>query len=131
MHHAVPLVSLRLPADAGGGPHPVGPVDPVPPPESGCAGPAGSQRVRRQILRIDDCAVWTSLSPAGDTLTVGIFNLGDVQQAVSIPQDLLEIPSMPIGRDLWTGKFYATPYDTIPALLNPHACELIAFPLDQ
>lgn len=89
------------------------------------------QRVRRQVLRTDSCAVWTSMSPLGGSLCVGIFNLGDGQQVISIPQEMLGIPGTPVCRDLWSGKLCATPQDTINAFLEPHDCDLLEFTLEE
>ena len=89
------------------------------------------RRTRRQVLRDDNIAVWTSLSPDGDTLCCGIFSLGDEPYPARIPLEILGIPSTPAGKDLWAGEPFRTPNDAIALELEPHGCVLLAFPMNQ
>ncbi len=66
------------------------------------------------LYRTDDACVWVAPESNGSALYVGLFNLSDSVQTISVDEELIEKP-VHKARELWTGAVLDSIVSSLPA----------------
>ena len=78
-----------------------------------------------EAYRQPDASIWLARRPDDDAYYVGLFNLSEARQTVSVPDGLLPDSGRLRVRDLWEEAGEQTAVNRLSVELPPHGCQLL------